>query len=154
VSYLELALKVPTACETEATGESELEHNSTGPVSGLISQPPSQPASLSAGRPSSSPSRSSSRPPSPPSPSPNSGQATRASSCYEAEPGRLIQRFWEGGATVSMDPGKPPRKAEMVCWHCHGSGHCSCVTCWRPFVGEAAECVVCHGRGKVLGWAQ
>jgi hypothetical protein len=43
---------------------------------------------------------------------------------------------------------------KTTCWHCGGLGRCGCTACWRRFVGEVAECVMCHGSGKIVEWVE
>jgi hypothetical protein len=44
--------------------------------------------------------------------------------------------------------------SKTACWHCGGVGRCGCSACWQRFAGEVAECVVCHGSGKIVEWVE
>jgi len=73
---------------------------------------------------------------------------TCSKECYEVEPGRWIHRPW-AGCTTNPAPTEAPRQiAELVCWHCRGTGGCNCTSCNEP------GCGVCAGTGLVRGWIQ
>ena len=103
--------------------------------------------------------------------------ATCALSCYELEPDKWIHRPWDGCKTRVRESAEPvvPLHADCgcpgsvcrrcwlcrdhcccqaTCWHCQGAGQCGCIACWRRFAGEVAECIVCHGSGKIVKWVQ
>lgn len=46
---------------------------------------------------------------------------------------------------------KPQPKAEVRCWHCHGSKRCDCTSCWQSGLGE---CAACKGTGQASRWLQ
>jgi TubC N-terminal docking domain len=75
-----------------------------------------------------------------------------ALTCYEIEPGCRIHHPWDGCKTcITPLPNNLPRKAQVACWHCTGSGKCACVSCGR-FEPRAAwspgRCKPCEVRGR------
>jgi hypothetical protein len=68
--------------------------------------------------------------------------------CYEVEQGKWIHHPWDGCKTP-MPPSQPALIVEKACWHCGGSGECTCITCghleshadWK-----AGPCVPCRVR--------
>jgi hypothetical protein len=74
---------------------------------------------------------------------------TCSKECYEVEHGRWIHRPWAGCTTTRTSAGEAPRRvAEVVCWHCLGTKHCSCSS------HVSNVCGVCQGAGSVQGWVQ
>ena len=39
-------------------------------------------------------------------------------------------------------------RGKVVCWHCSGTGLCSCISCWNAITASAGKCKVCEAREK------